>query len=113
MRCAWNDTSRGEATDDAALFMPKWNPMNVAHPKKAFNWCEALSRRLVRLLPCGSVRLPFTFCYRAATTTIFQLNKILDSNTRREWFHGKQGARTGIAGTYGKTTIGRNVMPVS
>jgi hypothetical protein len=42
----------------------------------------------------------------------FHLNKILDLNTRGEWFHDKQGARTGIARTYGKT-IGLNVMPVS
>ena len=31
--------------------------MNVAHPKKAFNWCGALSCRLGRLLRCGPVRL--------------------------------------------------------
>ena len=41
-----------------APFLCRVNPMNVAHPKKAFNWCEALSCRLGRLLPCGPVRLP-------------------------------------------------------
>jgi hypothetical protein len=53
-----------------------------------------------------------TFCCCAATTAIFHLNKILNLNTRGESFHDKQGARTGIARTYGKT-IGLNVMPVS
>jgi hypothetical protein len=53
------------------------------------------------------------FCCCAATTAIFHLNKILDLNTRGECFDDKQGARTGIAGTYGETTIGLNVMPVS
>jgi Putative beta-barrel porin-2, OmpL-like. bbp2 len=54
-----------------------------------------------------------TFCSCAATTAIFHLNKILDLNTRGEWFYDKQDARTGIAGTYEETTIGLNVMPVS
>jgi hypothetical protein len=31
--------------------------MNVAHPKKAFNWCEALSCRLGRVLRADLARI--------------------------------------------------------
>jgi hypothetical protein len=41
-----------------APFLCRVESMNVAHPKKAFNWCGALSCRLGRLLRCGPVRLP-------------------------------------------------------
>ena len=52
--------------------------MNVAHPKKEFNWCESpfVSLRAATAVRASSFTL--TFCCCAATTAIFHLNKILD-----------------------------------
>jgi Putative beta-barrel porin-2, OmpL-like. bbp2 len=49
----------------------------------------------------------------ASTTAIFHVNKGLDLDARGELFRDEHGARTGIPGTYGETTIGLNLMPVS
>ncbi|WP_035353701.1 outer membrane beta-barrel protein [Edaphobacter aggregans] len=45
------------------------------------------------------------------TITTFHLDKMLDLNTRGEWFYDQHGVRTGVPGTFGETTVGVNVMP--
>jgi hypothetical protein len=43
---------------------------------------------------------------------IVHVNRLLDVNTRMEWFRDADGSRTGTPTNYGEITIGVNIMPI-
>ncbi|MDB6017733.1 MAG: hypothetical protein JWR19_2222 [Pedosphaera sp.] len=49
--------------------------------------------------------------YGCFTILTYHLNQHLDLNGRGEWFYDRDGARTGVAATFGEVTGGLNVMP--
>jgi hypothetical protein len=42
---------------------------------------------------------------------IVHVHPLLDWNSRAEWFHDKDGSRTGTRANYGEITMGLNFMP--